>query len=155
MSKFLTKLIICPYDDFDTTWDLVEPLIYQSDLLKALGLVEDGIITIKPFVHDLASVPRLPFIYELWGGRAHYESVPHDWAYRIDCPVPMTYSVANRLFLECMGARHKTKKVRYPMYAGVVLGGWRSWKKRMMDWKPSDKAACDPPDPTSSELIKP
>jgi hypothetical protein len=36
------------------------------------------------FETDLASVPRVPFIYDLWGNKAHREAVIHDLMYRID-----------------------------------------------------------------------
>ncbi|MFH2076618.1 MAG: DUF1353 domain-containing protein, partial [Pseudomonadota bacterium] len=67
MSKFLTELDARLVKD-DRIWKLDSPLIYESDLL---GLIEVP----EGFETDLASVPRVPFVYMLWGGKAHREGV--------------------------------------------------------------------------------
>jgi hypothetical protein len=119
MAKFLSYLVV--KDLTDSIWELHEPLIYESDIV---GRVEVPV----GFQTDLASVPKVPFIYEAWGNRSHYEAVIHDYLYRIDGGA--TFSQANDVFLEAMEVRGKSWFVRYGMYWGVVLGGSSSYHKK-------------------------
>ena len=124
MSEFKTELDARLKDD-DKIWKLNEPLVYQSDIL--------GLITVPAgFETDLSSVPRVPFVYMLWGGKAHREGVLHDYLYRIDSIPPATYRQANGVFFEAMQCREKPVHVRYPMWWGVVIGGWTAYHKRMV-----------------------
>jgi hypothetical protein len=127
MSKFLTELNAKLKDD-DCVWVLFFPLIYESDLLGKIE-VPAG------FETDFASVPRVPFIYELFGARAHREAVLHDYLYRTDSVPQATYSQANEVFYEAMELRGKSWLVRHGMWLGVVLGGWTAFHKK----KVSDK----------------
>jgi len=128
MSKFLTDLDIRLKDkDNDKIWVLDSPLVYQSDILGEI-VVPAG------FETDLSSVPRVPFVFMFWGGRAHREGVIHDMLFRIDSIPQATYSQANAVFFEAMTVRKKPVYVRYPMWWGVVLGGWTAYhKKRVKD----------------------
>jgi hypothetical protein len=123
MSKFLSELCLKDNGD-DHTWTLLSDLVYQSDLLDCTVTIPKGFIT------DLASVPRVPFIWESWGNRAHYEAVVHDYLYCLGAVPDVTYRQANRVFLEAMEVRGKSIWIRWPMFWGVCLGGWTSWKKR-------------------------
>jgi hypothetical protein len=126
MAKFNTQLIsICVEDGL---WELLRPLQYESDIV---GIVEVP----AGFRTDFASVPRVPFIYDLYGDRAHYESVLHDYLYRIDSIPQVTFSQANDVFLEAMKVRGKSCLVSYGMYWGVVLGGYFSYHKRLVNDK--------------------
>ena len=126
MSKFLTDLEVRAVSD--KVWVLIRPLIYQSD--------SAGLIVVPGNFHtDLASVPRVPLIFTLWGGRSHHESVLHDYLYRYDCPVKVSYSQANYVFYEAATVRKKSWYIKCPMYAGVVIGGWTAWKKRPVCWE--------------------
>lgn len=124
MSEFLTTLSGDWIDD--ERFKLTKPLLYQSDiLLKEAPNVKDGILEMMPgFVTDFSSVPRVPIIYELFGNRAHHESVPHDFMYQTHL-VPK--HMADRVFLEAMMVRKKPGYIRVPMYWGVVLGGGSSY----------------------------
>lgn len=133
MGKFLTKLECTPIDDSDKNWIVDHPLVFQSDII--------GKITVPAgFQTDLASVPRMPLFYMLYGGRAHHEGVVHDLLFRKDAAEhvefldglrkEVTFSQANRVFLEAMKARHKSFLVCYGMTAGVFIGGWFSYHKR-------------------------
>ena len=113
--RFLTKLVGECTDD--CVWIVREPLIYQS-LLAGVIEVPEGFRT------DLASVPRLPIIYTLFGNRAHHESVVHDFLYQTHLT---SKPVADKVFLEAMVARGKPFHIRWPMYWGVVLGGVSSY----------------------------
>lgn len=125
MAKFTTPLQV--EDITDTVWRVISPLIYESDLLKCTVTVPIG------FQTDLASVPRLPIIYMLWGARSHHEAVLHDWAYRIDSGV--SFDDANNLFLEAMEVRGKSWFVRKFMYWGVCMGGFSSYHKKKVEDK--------------------
>lgn len=123
-AKFLTELDIELTPECDNIWVVTSPLRYQSKILQ-------GIIEVPPpFYTDLASVPRLPFIYALWGNRAHREAVIHDYLFRKDSIPVVTWFQANRIFLEAMEARDKTRRVRYPMFMGVMLGSYFLFHKR-------------------------
>jgi len=120
MAEFLTNLDIELIDE--STWMVTKPLVYQSDIIGKI-VVPSGFIT------DLASVPRVPIVYLSWGSRAHREAVIHDFLYRIGCPINVPRYIADSVFLEAMTCRGKPWHIRYPMYAGVRLGGWACWKK--------------------------
>ena len=126
MAKFLTELGIRLKDD-DRVWMLDAPLSYESDILGKIDVP-------KGFETDLASVPRVPIAYMLFGDRAHREAVLHDYLYRLDAIPSATYSQANKVFLEAMEVRGKSFFVRWAMYLGVVAGGWTAYhKKRVAD----------------------
>ncbi len=130
MSAFLTTLDGEWIDD--VRFVLNHSLVYQSDIFKKYQLESpkifkkfDGIVECPAgFVTDFASVPRLPLIYSLFGDRAHHESVPHDFGYQTHF-VPK--SIMDSIFLEAMTVRGKPWYIRYPMYAGVVIGGESSY----------------------------
>jgi hypothetical protein len=125
MSQFLSTLTGEWLDD--VRFRLTQPLIYQSDILKKeFPEIKDGILEIVAgFVTDFASVPRVPIAYELFGDRAHHESVPHDFMYQTHI---VTKHMADRIFLEAMVVRSKPVYIRVPMYWGVILGGTSSYK---------------------------
>jgi len=141
-SGFITSLSVELKSDNDCVWIVTKPLKYWSRLLDRLIVVPPWFETKEPdpegepsfFETDFASVPRVPFAYEAWGDRAHREAVIHDYLYRIDSVPVATYSQANDVFLEAMKATGKPLRICYPMYWGVVLGGWTAYhKKRVRD----------------------
>lgn len=117
MSRFLTNLDCRALDD--RRWELLGPLVYESDVAKMTVIVPKG------FVTDLASVPRIPLVYTLFGDRAHYESVPHDYLYQTHLT---SKAIADKVFREAMGVRGKSRFVVWAMYAGVVIGGGPSYR---------------------------
>lgn len=108
----------------DCSWVLGAPLRYYSALLNSLVIVPAG------FGTDLASVPRLPLVFDVWGARAHREAVVHDYLYCCGSFPDVTYSQANRVFLEAMASRGVKRYIRWPMYWAVCAAGWMHWKKR-------------------------
>ena len=129
-AEFLTDLYVElePFGD-DEIWIVTKPLIYNSFLL-------DKQIVIRPgFETDLSSVPRIPFVFWFWGSRAHREGVLHDYLYRSNSNPNVSFSKANRVFLEAMKSRGKPWNVRYPMYYGVCVGGFPSYHKRIVGAK--------------------
>jgi len=126
-SEFLTDLDCRLKHGSDTVYVLLSELVYHSTLLGY------DIHIPSEFETDFASVPRIPIVYSLWGDRAHREAVVHDYLYRIDS-VPITdFDLANKIFLEAMTARNKPAYVRYPMYAGVCVGGKHSYHQRKVE----------------------
>lgn len=122
-AEFLTRLECYSLGD-DSTWTLTTPLIYASEHLNKT-------ITVPAcFDTDLASVPRIPIVYMCWGARAHHESVLHDYLYRTDSAPIVSRETADRVFLEAMEVRGKPRRIRWPMYCGVRLGGWTAYHKR-------------------------
>jgi|GEM_PF-875895 len=109
-----------------TVYELLQPLIF---------ITRDGRRIVVPtgFQTDLASVPRLPFVYLLWGDRAHREAVLHDYLFRKDSVPVATFMEANGLFLEAMTSRGVRWAIRWPMYAAVCAGGRGSYHKLLVD----------------------
>lgn len=152
-SKFLTKLNITPCDDDESLWILRSPLVYQSALLGGILTVPAGASVsakdvpgvpeaLDGYRTDLASVPRIPIFYEIWGNRAHYESVPHDWLFQTHLA---GFMMANRVFLESMKVRNKPPRIKYPMYTGVVLGGYWSYYTGPSRFKKLNPGLAIPP----------
>jgi hypothetical protein len=121
-SDFLTNLNATLISG-DQIWELNAPLIYYSELFGRVYIPAG-------FQTDLASVPRVPIIYQIWGGRSHHEAVVHDFCYRIGAE--FSFEDANKIFLEAMKARVKSKFIRWPMYLGVCMGGKPSYHKRQI-----------------------
>jgi len=125
MSGFLSELDT--HMKGDSTYVLDSPLHYDSKMI--------GMVTVPVgFETDLASVPRIPVIYELWGARAHREAVVHDYLCRTDSLPVVSCPDANSVFLEAMKSRGVSWWIRYPMYFGVCLGCWILFhRKRVCD----------------------
>lgn len=132
---FLTTLDVALKDGTDGVWVVESPLKYWSALLDCMVVVPYWFESQEPcepdacFETDFASVPRVPFIYESWGNRAHREAVLHDYLYRVDSRPVVTFSQANRVFLEAMTSRGVSWWIRWPMYWAVCLCGWWSYHK--------------------------
>jgi hypothetical protein len=138
-SGFTTELHVSLKPGTDGVWIVDEPLKYWSESLNCLIVVPPWFESKEPdpaesepsfFETDFASVPRVPFIYEAWGDRAHREAVLHDYLYRIDSIPVVTCSQANSIFKEAMISTGKPFRIYFWMWTGVVLGGWRSYHKR-------------------------
>jgi hypothetical protein len=125
MSTFITELDGRCRED--ALWLLLSPLIYKSDVLGCIIEVPEG------FVTDFASVPRVPFAYMVWGDRAHHESVVHDYLYRLDSEPMVTKHQADLVFKEAMQCRGKSPMIYWPMYLGVVFGGFSAYHKKKVN----------------------
>lgn len=102
------------------------------------------------FETDLASVPRLPFIYWIWGDRAHREAVLHDYLYRIDAVLWIGTSIckdvekkeADWLFREAMKGQGRSWGIYQPMYIAVRAAGGSSFHRmKIMDHFELDEVA--------------
>jgi len=131
MSHFITELDFRMKDESDSVYILNSPLVYYSSYLKKKGF-SPLIHAPKEFNTDLASVPRVPIIFAMWGGRAHREAVIHDLLFRSDSNPTVSFSVANWVFLEAMESRGKPFYIRHPMYAGVCIGSYPYYHKRLV-----------------------
>lgn len=119
MSAFLTDLDARLIKDDPATWKLDSPLIYQSDVAGMTFTVPAG------FTTDLASTPRIPFVYEIGGGVANKASVIHDFIYSTH---PVTRSVADAVLKEASAVTGVARWRRVLMWAGVRVGGASHWK---------------------------
>lgn len=121
-ASFQTRLRVERIDDTSRdgrgTWLLLAVLIYVSRLANRSFEVPAGFIT------DLASVPRLPFVYLLTGGMGHAAAVLHDWLYTTH-EVPR--DVADAIFREALVLCGVSKWQAYLMWLGVRVGGASSW----------------------------
>lgn len=86
------------------------------------------IIVPKGFETDLASVPRIPLVFMLWGDRVHREAVLHDYLYRKDSLSFVTRACADNIFKIAM-KRKNPFYVYEPIYWGVRLGARRCFQK--------------------------
>lgn len=116
MSEFRSELRV--KEITDDKWMLLADLIYHSDHLNCVVRVPKGFIT------DYASVPRLPTIYAIAGGKGTKPAVIHDYLYhheghpRADC---------DAVFLEAMEADGQGWFIRNLMWAGVRVFGWTAY----------------------------
>lgn len=123
MSKFLSKLVI-ETDDDSGRWIVAQPLIYQSDVAGRVITVPQG------FPTDLASTPRIPLIYEAFGGVATMAAVVHDYLYTSGRE---SRAVADAVLREAAGATGVAWWRRWAMYVGVRLGGSRHYISKPID----------------------
>lgn len=120
MSRFKTQLVLRALEDDDGgLWELEYPLVYESD-------VAGEIIVPPKFSTDLASVPRIPIVYEAVGNHACKAAVVHDFLY-----VTRTVSreIADAVFREAMEVQGVNGWRRWVMWMGVRAGGGLYWKE--------------------------
>jgi len=132
MGKFETKLRVEKISE--RCWKLTDPLVYRSDTIGVI-IVDTG------FVTNFASVPRLPFMYLLFGGVGDEAATLHDWLYRKDHTQSTGHErkidratadkVLRGVIIECLtndGSSHLTACLTaWLMWAGVRIGGARHW----------------------------
>ena len=96
-------------------WVLIDPLSYYSPMLKETITVPMGFLT------DFASVPRMPFVFLLFGDVAHEAAVIHDYLYNAHW---LSRREADGVLLEALEAAGVSWWRRWPMWAAVrVFGG--------------------------------
>lgn len=119
MSAFLTELQVeNATDQDDGKWRLTAPLVYQSDVANLTITVP------AEFVTDLASTPRIPFVYEFAGGVANMASVVHDYAYSTHI---VDRKTADAILREASAVTGVSWLKRQAMYIGVRAFGWSHW----------------------------
>jgi hypothetical protein len=125
MAGFRTKLRVeLESDDIGDeglgNWQLIDPLVYDSDLLAGTITVPSG------FVTDLASVPHEPFAAEFALGRADRAAVIHD--YLISLGTHDWHTMAE-VFREAMIVTGYSPATAQLFYGAVMLHGELSGKK--------------------------
>lgn len=120
--KFLTELEILDLSDCkQDRYVLQAPLVFYAEFVTIT--VPEGFIT------DLASVPRVPVVYLLWGNRAHREAVLHDYLYKIDAVPNLTRDRCDWLFKQAMISRGNSWWIAECMYLGARAAGWLYYKQ--------------------------
>lgn len=121
MSRFLTPCVLKVTDDHDETgnWIVYKALVYCSDVCN------NTIIVPRKFVTDLSSVPRLPILFALDGGKAVKAAVVHDYLYRSGM---YPRAMADAIFREAMEVSGVGWFRRWRFWAGVRLDGWRHYR---------------------------
>lgn len=99
---------------------VLAPFVYDSDVLGTRITVPAG------FKSDLASVPRLPLAYLLFGGVSEEAAVIHDFLYSGGT---VTRKQADDVFCEAMKAEGVSGWRRVPMWLGVRAFGWLHYEK--------------------------
>jgi hypothetical protein len=133
--EFRSELTLREADDNvdDGQWVVCVSLVFAS-------LVAGMVITVPAgFRTDLASVPRLPLIYWLCGGRANKPATLHDYLYSTGL-VPR--AIADAIFLEAMAAVGVPRVYRLLMWAGVRVGGASHFAKQRAKRGRSAPGAC-------------
>lgn len=100
-------------------WLLLAPFKVRSAVLKAELSVPQG------FESDLASVPRLPFVYWTVGARARKGAIVHDHLYQFQ---PVSRRKADAVFYE-LAALEEGWVIAGLMWTGVRAGGWITWRR--------------------------
>lgn len=127
MSRFITtldiRLLRGQFRQGRQLYQLLGPLIYHSDLLKAQIRVPSGYVT------DFASVPRLPLTWLLAGGTGNEAAVVHDWLYTVHSVAgkPISRAKADAVFREAIPASEDPNAPAPLMWLAVRLGGWAAW----------------------------
>lgn len=133
MGKFQSNLRVEQRNERE--WVLLEPLVYRSDNI-GLIVVDAG------FTTNFASVPRLPFMYMLFGGIGNEAATLHDWLYRKEhtastgSTIKIDRETADRVLrgviIECLTrdgvSRWQAKAKAWAMWVGVRLGGASHWE---------------------------
>jgi hypothetical protein len=92
-----------------------------------------GIVVPVNFETDLASVPRIPIIFMLWGDRVHKEAVLHDYLYRKNSVPFVTKDQADSIFKYAM-KRKNPAYVYEPIYLGVKYGARKYYHKLPVEY---------------------
>lgn len=126
MAKFTSRLAATNLNpDFAGgrgLWELVEPLVYESDCAGMTITVPVG------FQTDFASVLRLPVIYLLFGDKAHAPATVHDYLYHTGIT---PRKLADDVFSEAMKASTKLSGIeRFLMWSAVRVFGGTHFQKQ-------------------------
>lgn len=95
-------------------WKLTEEFIFIS------GNYRMRITVPKGFVTDLASIPKIPFLYEYLGNIIQMPAVIHDYLYST---AEVSRIVADGILLEAMQVTNVDKAQQGLIYNGVRVGG--------------------------------
>jgi len=118
---FLSKLEIENADNTDDgQWLLAAPLVYESPALSGT------VVTVPSgFQTDLASVPRVPIVFDLFGATSNEAAALHDYLYAAKT---FPRATCDRLLREASAATGVPAWRRWPMWVGVRLFGGFAWR---------------------------
>jgi hypothetical protein len=112
---FLNKVVLEEVNDGGSgKWKLTQGLWFQSSIYGTI-MVPAG------FVTDFASVPRIPFVFELAGDTAHRPAVVHDYLYGNTAYADR--AKCDKVFLEAMLVVGVPRWRAYSMYFAVRCFG--------------------------------
>lgn len=114
MSHFIGSLVTRYPREDGGELELVEPFGFHSEKFDRDFIVPAG------FKTDLASVPRIPVAYMLYGGVADEPAVIHDYLYQTRL---VSRADADAVLLEACEVAGVPWWRRYPMYLAVRIGG--------------------------------
>lgn len=124
MSQFLTSLCLLDIDDNAAQgrglWVVEKPLVYHSSAARKTFRVESG------FKTDLASVPRLPFIFDYLGDIASKAAALHDGLY--SAPHQCSRRMADRVLMEAAIVTGTPGLKAWMLWVGVRLFGANHWE---------------------------
>ena len=98
----------------------LQPFIYASDIAGT-------IVTPAGFITDLGSVPRLPFIYALFGDDFQWAAVVHDYLYSTG---KQSREVADKVLREAAIASDYPNWKAHAIYIAVRTFGASRYSKR-------------------------
>jgi len=119
MARFLTTFQAELVKDDPMTWRLVKPLVYTSDIPQV-----HAIIVPVDFVTNLASVPRVPIFFDIFGGVANQAAVLHD---RLYCTHEVDRKIADSVLREAAIVSGVPRWKAYSMWAAVRIFGQAYW----------------------------
>jgi len=119
MAAFHTDLVVKVAEDTaDGKWEVILPLVYESDVAQRT-------ITVPPeFQTDFCSVPRIPGIYDLLGNRARKAGTVHDYLYSSHIVSRFVADLILREMVQVDGVGHAEAELFY--YAARMFG-WIFW----------------------------
>lgn len=141
-AAFLTALRLERHAD---VWLVLAPLRYRSAVVDAVIEVPVGFLT------DLASVPRVPFLFWAAGGAAPGPAVLHDWLCQSH-PPGVSWVQAAAVFLEAMSLDGTPGWRARLMWLGVRIAGAAAWdsgpaRRRVLERVWAGEAGKHPPTP--------
>jgi hypothetical protein len=110
---FLSKLNVQAVED--NKWMVVSPFLVR---------VDGEVITVpEGYETDFASIPRLPFVFLVFGNTAHRSAVIHDYLYARGVNLENKRAWCDKVFYTAMELDGLPKWRRLMMYLGVRVGG--------------------------------
>ena len=120
----------------DKYFMLLQDLVYESEEYGLKIRVPEG------FVSDGPSVPRVPFLFFLFGNKGKRAAVIHDWLYRNELA---PRDIADGIFREALLGSNKGFYTAYGMWLGVRGFGWMHYgnKHGCLDIRTKCDNKCD------------
>lgn len=126
MARYITKLDVIQLEDRSHggrgTWMVQAPLAYESDKIGQV-VVPVG------FVTDFASVPRIPYVFDIAGDKGDMSGTVHDYLYDKDCTLPVSRRQADKVLKEGLIAQGVPKWIAFMMYVAVRLFAKSHYRK--------------------------